>query len=235
MSDSLHSFPSLNDLHLTNMKIHRLEQTVPHINLKTLSIGGIWEVSHPWADATTDTTMIAEWFPNLTHLILDCDLRISTRPRVIVLHRVQSLSIRSSAITEIRELTSRIQFPKLVMITNISKNIKGLVPIAQEWGKRVETLELSGIIPYYGSNQHLYKILGNHGTLPRLSRLVFPSTIQMGMIDLALVTNVLVRRIDLAASDPGQFDPVKTVTLPTTYKSDPNLEHLKRHVAVQWQ
>lgn len=233
MSDSLHPFPSLNCLHLTNMEIHRIQNTIPHTSLMSISIGGTRGVPHPWASTTIDITLVAEWFPNLTHLKLDCDLRISAQQ--VVLHLVESLCIRSSAITDIQGLTSHVSFPNLTMFTNWGKSIKGLVPLVQAWGERVKTLELSGVMPYHGSNQHLKEILGHNGTLPRLSRLVFLDTIQTGMIDLALVTEVLVRRKELAANDPGRLKPVEIITLPTTYKSDSNLERLKHHVTVQWK
>ena len=233
MSDSLHPFPSLTGLHLTNMEVHRLQNTIPHTNLLTLSVGGTWEASHPWANATTDISLVAEWFPNLTRLKIDCDLRIPAQQ--VVLHRVESLYIRSSAITDIHGLTSCVSFPSLTVFTDWGKNIKGLVSLIQAWGERVKILGLSGAAPYHGSNRHLNEILGHNSTLPRLSKLVFLDKIQTGMIDLALVTQVLVRRKELAANDPGRLKPIQIITLPTTYKSDSNLERLKHHVTVQWK
>lgn len=215
------------------MEVHRLQNTIPHTNLLTLSVGGTWEASHPWVNATTDISLVAEWFPNLTRLKIDCDLRIPAQQ--VVLHRVESLYIRSSAITDIHGLTSCVSFPSLTVFTDWGKNIKGLVSLIQAWGERVKILGLSGAAPYHGSNRHLNEILGHNSTLPRLSKLVFLDKIQTGMIDLALVTQVLVRRKELAANDPGRLKPIQIITLPTTYKSDSNLERLKHHVTVQWK
>ena len=99
MSDFLHPFPSLDSLRLIDMEIHWLEPTVPHINLKTLYIGGKWEGGHPWANVAIDIALVAKWFSNLTSLTLDCDWQISA-PQV-VLHHVEFLCIRSSAITNV--------------------------------------------------------------------------------------------------------------------------------------
>lgn len=232
-SDILRLFPSLNNLCLRNVVISWLQPIVPHINLKALSIGGTWEVLHPWTSAIIDIAMVAELFSDLTDLKLDCGVHIST-PQV-VFHHVQNLYIRSSAINNVDRLTPRVSFPNLYKITNIGKDMKGLTPIVQAWGESVGELALSGIEPYDGSSQHLSEILDDSGSLPRLSRLAFLNITQVGTIDLALVADAVVRRHDLAANRPAQLNRIETITLPIIYNSDRNLESLKRCVAVQWQ
>jgi len=235
VSDFLHPFPSLDTLHLLNMEIHWLQPTVPHINLKTLLIGGTREGLHPWTNVAIDVAIVAEWFPNLTALILDCDWQTS-KPQVIF-HHVESLCTRSSAITNVYERTFGVSFPNLIEIRNISNNIKGLVPIVQAWGENVEALFLSGIEPYDGSSQDFSEILGDIGKLPQLSKLYFLNTTQ---IDLALVADAVVRRNDLVANGQAtigqaELNCIETITLPIICNSDPNLERLQQHVDVHWQ
>ena len=230
--DLLHPFPSLDYLQLRNIEIHSLRPIVPHINLKTLLIGGTWQRLHPWTNVSIDVAIVAEWFPNLTTLELDCDWQIS-RPQVI-LHHVESLTIRSSAITNVHGLTLGASFPTLFEITNRGDNIKGLAPIVQAWGENVEALFLSGIEPYDGSSQDLSEILGDIGKLPQLSELYFRNTAQ---IDLALVADAVVRRSDLVTNGmatDGQAE-LTYITLPIICNSDPNLERLQQHVDVHWQ
>ena len=175
MSDSLRPFPSLVNLHLTNTGIHLLQPIIPHVNLKNLFIRGIWNVPHPWQSVTIDIAIIAEWFSNLTVLMLECDWQfiqqIST-PQVVFRH-VKRLYIRSSAISNVHGLTIRVSFPSLDVIANLGKNMNGLAPIVQAWGERVVGLVLSGLEPYDGFSQHLSEILGDSSKLPRLSFLIF--------------------------------------------------------------
>jgi len=232
VSDLLHPFPSLDTLYLLNMEFHWLQPIVPHINLKTLSIEGTWERPHSWTNVAIDIAMVAEQFSNLTALALDCDWKIS-RPQVI-LHHVEFLTIRSSAITNVHGLTLAVSFPNLIEIMNIGNNIKGLAPIVQAWGENVEALSLSGIEPYDGSSQDLPEILGDSGKLPQLSELYFLNTAK---IDLALVADAVVRRNDLVAdgeatNSEAELSPIETITLPIICNSDPNLERLQQHVAV---
>jgi hypothetical protein len=138
VSDFLQPFPSLNCLRLVNVEIHSLPPIVPHINLKTLYIGAIW------TDVEIDMAIVAELFPNLTVLSLDCDWQVPT-PQV-VFHHVKDLCIRSSAITDVHAQTLAVSFPNLNKITNKGE-IKGLAPIVQAWGERVERLVLGGIEP----------------------------------------------------------------------------------------
>jgi hypothetical protein len=226
----LHPFPSLGFLRLRNVEIHSLQPIVPHINLKILSIGGTWERLHPWANVTIDIAIVAEWFPNLTVLNLDCNWQIST-PQV-VLHHVKRLCIRSSAITNVHGLTLGVSFPNLNEIDNIDESIKGLAPIVQAWGERVKTLVLGGIEPYDGSSQPLSEILGDSGKLPRISKLDFVHT---RMIDLALVVDAVVRRNDLAANGQASLSRIETITLPVFRNTDPNLKRLQQHVTVHWK
>ncbi len=196
MSGSLRPFPSLDTLHLTNTKFHWLRPVIPLINLKRLYIGGTWEGHHPWENVIIDITMVAEWFPNLAVLTLDCDWQCewqASTPRV-VLHHVKSLCIRSSAITNVHGLTFRVSFPNLAKISNHGKNMKGLVALVQAWGESVETLVLSGLEPYYASSQHLSEILGDSCKLPRLSKLVFLNITQTRAINLAIVADAVIRR-----------------------------------------
>ena len=235
MSDFLRPFPSLVDLRLMNAGIHWLQPIIPHVKLKSLSIGGTWEGPHSWKHVTIDTTMIAEWFPNLTVLTLDCNWQIvqqTSTPQVVLLH-VKSLCIRSSAITNVHGLTSRVSFPSLDKITNRGKNMNGLAPIVQAWGETVEKLVLSGLEPYDGFSQHLSEILGDSGKLPRLSSLGFRNITQTRAIDLALIADAITRYNDSAAKGQDELNRIKTITLPSFYNSDPNLNRLP--VAVQWQ
>jgi len=234
ISDLLHPFPSLDTLCLMNMEIHWLQPTVPHTNLKTLSIEG----TLTWADVATDIVtidiaIVAMWFPNLTVLKLDCDWEIST-PHA-VLHHVKGLCIRSSAITSVHRLPLRVLFPNLNWITNRGKKIRGLASIVQAWGERVETLKLSGIELNVGSSQRLSEILGDNGKLPRLSKLVFLDISQATNIDLSLVADVVIRRNELAANGQAGLNRIETITLPTIFNSNPNLERLQQHVSVHWQ
>jgi len=174
-SDSLRPFPSLDTLRLTNTDFHWLRPIIPHINLKSLYIGGTWEGWHPWENVIIDITMVAKWFSNLTVLTLDCDWQCdwqTSTPQVVLRH-VKSLCIRSSAITNVHGLTPHVLFPNLTKISNRGKNMDGLVTLVQAWGESVETLVLSGLEPYGDSSQHLSEILGDSGKLPRLSKLVF--------------------------------------------------------------
>jgi len=228
--DLLHPFPSLDYLQLRNLDIHSLQPIVPHINLKTLLIGGTWQRLHPWTNVSIDVAIVAEWFPNLTTLELDCDWHIS-RPQVI-LHHVEYLAIRSGAITNVHGLTLDASFPNLFEIANVGDNIKGLTPIVQAWGENVKALFLSGIEPYDGSSQDLSDILGDIGQLPQLSELYFLNTAQ---IDLALVADAVVRRNDLVTNGQAELTCIESITFPIICNSDPNLERLKQHVAVHWQ
>jgi len=235
ISDFLHPFPSLDTLRLLNMQIHWLQPTVPHINLKTLSIGGPRGRPHSWSNVSIDISMVAEQFSNLTVLKLDCDWQIPT-PQV-VLHHVKSLYIRSSAITNVHGLTSRVSFPNLNSITNRGKKIKGLAPIVQAWGERVEQLMLSEIEFNDGSSQNLSEILGDSGKLPRLSKLAFINITHARLVDLGLVMDAVVGRNDLAANGQAtngqaEVNRIETITLPIICNSDPNVERLKQHVAV---
>jgi hypothetical protein len=214
-----------------NVEIHSLQPIVPHINLLSLSIEGTWDRS--WTNVAIDIAIVAEWFPNLTILILDCDWQIST-PQV-VLHHMQHLCIRSSAITNVHGLTLGVSFPNLDTITNMGKSIKGLAPIVQAWGERVETLVLGGIEPCDGSSQPLSEILDDSGTLPRLSRLSFLNTTQTMIIDLALVVDAVVRRNDLASNGQAELNRIETITLPVICNSDSNLKRLQQQVAVHWR
>jgi hypothetical protein len=223
----LHLFPSLDFLFLTDVEIHRSQPIVPHINLKTLSLLS--------DDVAIDIAIVAEWFPNLTHLRLDCDWQISM-PQV-VLHHVESLGICSSVITNVHELTLGVSFPNLYEIENVGKSIKGLAPIVQAWGERVEILVLGGIEPYDDSSQPLSEILGDSGKLPRLSELEFIHTID---IDLALVADAVMKRNDLATNDQAsngqaELNRIESITLPIACNSDPNLKRLQEHVAVHWE
>ena len=231
MSDSLRPFPSLFNLRLTNMGIHWLQPIVPHINLKRLYIEGTWGGHHPWQSVTIDIAMIAEWFSNLTVLTLDCDWQISA-PQV-VLHHVECLSIRSSAINNVHGLISRVSFPNLLVIKNNGKNMNGLAPIVQAWGESVVGLILSGLEPYDAFGQHLSEILGDSGKLPRLSRLAFQKITQTRAIDLALVVDAVLRRNDSAANDQDELNRIEAVTLPSYYNSNPNLNRWR--VAVEWE
>ena len=235
LSCSLRPFPSLDNLHLTNTEIYWLRPIIPHINLKSLYIGGTWEGRHPWANVIVDIAMVAEWFSNLTNLTLDCDWQCDWqiyRPQV-VLHHVKSLCIRSSAITWVTGLISHVSFPNLNKITNSGKNMNGLVPMIQAWGEGVETLVLSGLEPYDASGQHLSEILGDRSKLPRLSKLVFLNMTQIRAIDLAIVADAVIRRNDSVANGQAELDGIKTITLPIIYSSDPNLNRFP--VAVQWE
>lgn len=235
LSCSLRPFPSLDNLRLTNTEIYWLRPIIPHMNLKSLYIGGTWEGRHPWANVLVDIAMVAEWFSNLTDLTLDCDWhcdwQIST-PQV-VLHHVKSLCIRSSAITRVHRLTSRVSFPNLNKFKNRGKNMNGLVPLVQAWGDSVDTLVLSGLEPYDASSQHLSEILGDIGNIPRLSRLVFLKIALTRAIDLALVADAVIRRNESAANGQAELDGIKTIALPIVYNSDPNLNRLP--VTVQWK
>ena len=73
-SDSLRPFPSLVNLDLTDTGSHWLQPIIPHINLQRLCIEV--EVPHFWQSMTIDIAMIAEWFSNLTILILGCNWQI---------------------------------------------------------------------------------------------------------------------------------------------------------------
>ena len=233
VSDFLHPFPSLDCLRLINVEIHWLQPTVPHTNLKTLSIRGTWEGGHPWANVAIDIALVAGWFPNLTVLRLECDWQISAQQ--IVLHHVKVLSIRSSAITNVHRVTLGVMFPNLNKLSNMGKNMRGLAPIVQAWGEKVETLVLSGIEPCDGCSQHLSEMLGDSGNLPRLSELAILKMARTGIIDLALVADAVVMRNDLAANTPVKLNRIETITLSIIYHSDPDLERLKQHVAVRWQ
>ena len=235
MSDALRTFPSLGYLWLSNIGIHWLQPTIPHYNLKNLSIGGTQEVPHSWAIEIIDITMIAEWFPNLTVLMLDCDWQVVQQiftPQV-VLHHVKRLSIRSSAISNVHGLTSHVSFPTLNTIEDYGKNMNGLGPIVQAWGERVETLVLSGLEPYDRFRQHLSEILGDGGKLPRLSKLAFLKVTQTRAIDLALIVDAVIRHNDSAANDQDALNRIRKVTLPSFYNSDPNLNRWR--VAVKWE
>ena len=234
-SDSFRPFPSLKDLCLMNTEIRWLQPIIPHVNLKHLYIRGTWEVPHPWKSVTIDIAMIAEWFSNLTVLLLDCDWQIVQQistPQV-VLHHVNSLYIRSSAISDVHGLTSRVSFPSLGTITNFGKNMNSLAPIVQAWGERVVMLRLWGLEPYDGFGQHLSEILGDSGKLPRLSRLDFQKITQTRAIDLALVVDAVLRHNDSAANGQDELNRITTVVLPSFYNSDPNLN--RWHVAMEWE
>ena len=235
MSDSLRPFPYLDFLSLVNAGIHWLQPIIPHVNLKNLSIRETREVPQSGPSVTIDITMIAEWFPNLTILILDCDWQIVQQLSTsqVVLHHVKYLSIRSSAITNVHGLTFRVSFPSLIFIDNIGKNMNGLAPIVEAWGRRVETLVLSGLEPYDGFSQHLSEILGDSGKLPRLSKLAFLNITQTRAIDLALVVDAVLRHNDLATNGQDDLNRIETVTLPGFYNSDPNLNRWR--VAVEWK
>ena len=232
-SDFLHPFPSLDCLHLIDMEIHWVQPIIPHVNLKTLSINGTWEEVHPWANVAIDIALVAEWFPNLTVLRLDCDWQISAQQ--IVLHHVKVLSIRSSAITNVHRVILGVLFPNLKNMSNMGKNMKGLAPIVQAWGEKVETLGLSGIEPCDGCSQHLSEILGDSGNLPRLSELAILKMARTGIIDLALIADAVVMRNNLATNTPVKLNRIETIALPIIYHSDPDLERLQQHVAVRWQ
>ena len=239
MSDSLRPFPSLDRLHLMNTRIHWLQPIIPHNNLKNHFIEGTWEVPNHWLSATIDIAMIAKWFPNLTVLTLDCDWQYAQQISLpqVVFHHLKYLCIRSSAISDIHELTFCFSFPSLDKITNRGKSMNGLAPIVQAWGERVETLVLSGLEPYDGFGQHLSEILGDSGfdsgKLPRLSELAFQNITQTRAIDLALVVDAVIKHNDSAANDQEKLNRIKTVTLPSFYKSDPNLD--RWHVSVKWE
>ena len=235
MSDFLRLFPSLDLLHLIHAGIHWLQPIIPHVNLKNLYIGGTWQVPHYWRSVTIDVTMIPEWFPNLTFLMLDGDWEIDQQistPQVVFRH-VKRLGIRSSAISNVHGLTSRVLFPSLNAIENQGKNMNGLAPIVQAWGEKVVLLELSGLEPYDGFSQHLSEILGDSGKLPRLSYLVLRNITQSKAIDLALVVDAVMRHNDSAANDQDEPNLISMVILPSFYKSDPNLD--RWHVAVKWE
>ena len=141
---------------------------------------------------------------------------------------MEFLSIRSSAISNVHELTFRVSFPSLVKITNSGQNMSGLAPIVQAWGERLEVLVLSGVQPYDDFNQHLSEILADSGKLPRLSELGFRNITQSRAIDLALVVDAVLRHNDSAAANgQGERNRIKTVTLPVFYNSDPNLSRLR--------
>ena len=229
MSDSLRPFPSLDRLHLVNTGIHWLQPIIPHIKLKRLCIEGTWEMPHSWQSTTIDIAMIAEWFPNLTILILDCNWQIvqqTSTPQVVFRH-VTCLSIRSSAITDVHGLTFRVSFPSLIKITNSGQNMNGLALIVQAWGKKLEVLILSGLQPYDDFNQHLSEILGDSGKLPQLSELDFRKITQNRAIDLALVVDAVLRHNDSAAANSQEERKrIETVALPVFCNSDPNLNRL---------
>ena len=137
---------------------------------------------------------------------------------------MEFLSIRSSAISNVHELTFRVSFPSLNAIENVGKNMNDLAPIVQAWGEKVVVLVLSGVEPYDGFSQHLSEILGDSGKLPRLSMLVFRNITQSRAIDLAPVVDaVLMRNDSAAANGQEKRNRIKTVTLPDFYNSDPNL------------
>ena len=235
MSDSLRSFPSLDHLYLVNTGIHWLQPIIPHVNLKNLCIAGTWQVPHSWQYITIDITMIAEWFPNLTFLTLDCDWQIFhqiSTPQVNFRH-VKSLSIRSNVLSNVHGLTSRVSFPSLNEIENKGEDMYGLALIVEAWGERVETLVLSELEPYDGLSQHLSEILGDSGKLPRLSELAFREMNQTRAIDLALVVHAVMRRNDSATNDQDELNRITTVTLPSFYNSDPNLD--RWDVAMKWE
>jgi len=239
MSDFLFPFPHLKSLCLMNMEIHWVPDTVPHISLKTLYIGGKFKTFHPWRNVTIDIATVAELFPNLTLLTLDCNLRVSA-PQVI-LHHVQGLFIRSNAINSINihELTSRVSFPNLGSITNKSRSINGLLPIILAWGKRVEELGLSGLRHYDATARQFSEMPHAWGVLPRLTTLLFRNSIRNGMgmpdIDLALLADIIARRNSLTTNASGHPKRIETVRLPITHKSHRDLALLERHVAVEWE
>ena len=234
MSDSLRPFPSLDSLCLRDTGIHWLRPIIPHINLKSLDIGGTSEGRQPLENVTIDITMVAEWFPNLIDLTLDCLLQCEWQISMpqIVFHHVKNLCIRSSAITDVHGLTLSVSFPNLNKIRNRGENMNGLVPIVQAWGESVETLVLSGLEPYDASSQHLSEILGDRGKLPRLSKLGFLKITQTRAIDLALVADAIRSHNDSAANSQAELNGIQAITLPIIYNSDPNLNRLP--VAVQW-
>ena len=233
-SDFLRPFPSLVNLRLTNAGIHWLQPIIPHLGLKFLSIGGPSEGSHFWKHVTNNIAVIAECFSNLTVLILDGDWQIvqQTSTAQVILRHVKRLSMRSSAITDVHGLTSRVSLPSLNMITNHGKNMNGLAPIVEAWGERVETLELAWLGPYDGLSQHLSEILGDSGKLPQLSKLAFSNITQIRAIDLSLVVDAVIRHNDSVSNDQDELNCIKTVILPSFYNSDPNLNRWR--VAVEW-
>ena len=235
MSDSLRPFPTLDYLRLMNTGIHWLQPIIPHINLKRLYIEGTWEVPHSWQSVTIDITMIAEWFPNLTNLELDCDWQIVQQistPKV-VLHHVKRLCIRSSAITNVHGLISRVSFPSLILIVNKGENMNSLAPIVEAWGESVDSLVLSGLEPYDNFGEHLSEILDDSGKLPRLLELAFLDISQTRAIDLSLVVDAVLCHNDSAANDQDEFNLIETVILPSFYNSDPNLD--RWDVDVEWE
>jgi len=235
LSCSLRPFPALDNLRLTNTVIYWLRPIIPHINLKSLYIGGTWEGRHRWENVSIDIIMVAEWFSNLTVLTLDCDWQCEWQiptPHVVLRH-VKSLCIRSSAITNVHGLTFHVSFPNLTKLSNRGKNMNGLMTLVQAWGESVETLVLSGLEPDGDSSQHLSEMLGDSGKLPRLSELVFLNITQTRAIDIAVVVDAVIRHNNSAANDQVERDGIKTITLPIIYNSDPNLNRLP--VAVQWE